>query len=143
MLRGLFDFRGRLARLPYLGFSVLNAAGALALGLLVVAAGAAARTYAGASEQAVQNGGVTAFGFVLLVAAWVWLATAAKRMRDMGLTPWIALPVWLVLWVLAGALLRGAGFSNATFLMFAVFFLPLFVWPSRSRAEDAQAAAFA
>lgn len=102
----------------------------------MVIAIAAAESFAGVPREATRDPGVVAILQLAAVGAWAWLATTAKRMRDIGLKPWMALPAWLVLYLIAVLVLKAARVTEFGFLLFAVFLLPLYLLPSRLRAND-------
>jgi len=82
----MFGFHGRVARLPYFGYTALLAV------VVVVLIGGGSLGFASGSAGAVLGGALFLAGFV--AAVWSGLALTVKRLHDLGLSGVNA--VWIV-----------------------------------------------
>jgi uncharacterized membrane protein YhaH (DUF805 family) len=133
MLTAVFRFRGRINRSQYFLGNVATAAIFAALAQLFMAFGHQSETSPSALPMAVDA--------VLLVmatplAAWLALSLQARRLRDIGWDPLIAIPIWIGALLLVGLATQGspdAGqtqMAAATLINFGALTC-LFVWPGR------------
>jgi uncharacterized membrane protein YhaH (DUF805 family) len=133
MLTAVFKFRGRINRSQYLLGNVATAVIFAALAQLFMAVGHPPETSPSSLPIAVNA--------VLLVmatplAAWIAISLQARRLRDIGWDPLIAIPIWIGALLLAGWATQGSPDAAQT-QMAAVTLINfgaltcLFVWPGR------------
>ncbi|MFM1814858.1 MAG: hypothetical protein RLZ98_1553 [Pseudomonadota bacterium] len=93
MIRQMFSFSGELGRGAYLARLLATGAGYWAVQnsiLLLLPALAILLAPHGVNAGLVLNG---IWGFVALIAGWIILAATARRLRDRGRSPWLALAI--------------------------------------------------
>lgn len=146
-------FRGRLGRkgfgLTVGGFLIAVLAFAFALRPAIDLIG---RFDTRGQALAYANGLTVAMVCLFVLAAWVVIATAVRRLRDMGVSWWIGLVVYLAVAVIDGLALQylgprvvsahdaadpGSGLS--TLLIHAGWLTVLALWPSRTPEGRAMA----
>jgi uncharacterized membrane protein YhaH (DUF805 family) len=133
MLTAVFKFRGRINRSQYF-------LGNLAIGMIFVAL---AQLFMGFGHQAgtPRSTFATAIDAVLLVmatplAAWIAVSLQARRLRDIGWEPLIAIPIWAGALVAVGMAAQSSPDTTqtqmvvGTLINFAALTC-LFVWPGR------------
>jgi uncharacterized membrane protein YhaH (DUF805 family) len=136
LIRALFSFRGRLARLSFLGWtaallaaSVVGTLVAIALGIGVLyalhAAGAPVRGLGGPL-------GLFSGLVLLLLVTWSQFALAARRVRDMGLSPVLVLPLLTTPTFVLKVFVQGGVPDTLANVVGAAAFLWLLLWPGRA-----------
>src|SRR5262245_32982319 len=140
MLEALFFFTGRMGRLAYFGWNVA------AIVLVTVASlGSGIFGVFALGSGASPVGLIAIIAPVFVLAVWVSVALMAKRLRDMGFSPWIwIVGVFLVIVVDQFLLTH---FLRARFIppfqdqtpfggfVLTVFTILLLLWPPADEAE--------
>jgi uncharacterized membrane protein YhaH (DUF805 family) len=145
MFSMLFSFRGRIARLAYLGWSIAAFALVFAIGaaFLLLGAGLAAAGLAGAGPRIV---GLAMGSTMAAVAMWSGLALATRRVRDAGFDP-----VVIIGFAMTATIVDAVGLTRLTEVRFfwpldqqtpvgalaaISYFLFVLLWPSATDESE-------
>jgi uncharacterized membrane protein YhaH (DUF805 family) len=130
----LFGFTGRIARLPYFGYSIL-------VGILFIATMVAGGVMIAAVAGGQGRGGAALLGLLVIACGfiaflWAGVALMVKRLHDLGMSGLHA--IWIYAVHMGGSLVAHQSPALAILLYLAAFCIALWLWfgPGQPAANE-------